>query len=363
LLRHTFPQAGYRLFEDPDVIARFRADPQGFIDALDPPVILDEIQNVPELFAYVRTRIDAAPRRTGRWLLTGSQETGLMREVTESLAGRAAILQLLPLSRRETPRVTLLHGGYPEVVARPAAASLWFASYLQTYLERDVRAVSEIRDLALFRRFIGLLATRHGQLLNLTDLAAPLGVSVPTLSRWVDVLEVTGQVLLVPPWFENLGRRLIKSPRVYLVDSGLACHLLGIDTAAQLARSPFLGPILEGAIAAEIVKTQIATGARRALYFFRDQQGLEVDFVVPAPGGDVALVEVKATHTPTPDMARPMQRLAEAWRATDGPRGHVSMTLVHRAARGAPDTTSIGPGIRAVTFEAFIDQLDTLARR
>ena len=185
LLRHLFPRASYFLLEDPDIVSRLRGDPHGFLDAVATPAILDQVQNVPEVFAHVRARIDRQPRRVGQWILTGSQEAPLMRNVTESMAGRAAVLQLLPFSFRETPKVTPLRGGFPEVIARPVAATLWFSSFLQTYLERDVRAVTGVRDLATFRRFIGLLASRHGQMLNKTNLAAPLGVSVPTITQWL----------------------------------------------------------------------------------------------------------------------------------------------------------------------------------
>jgi predicted AAA+ superfamily ATPase len=222
------------LLEDPDELARAREDPRGFLESLRTPAILDEIQNIPELLRYVRTRIDAAPRRAGRYLLSGSQEAPLMRGVTESMAGRVAIFQLLPFSMQEHPDVSLLRGGFPEVLARPAQAQTWFRSYVQTYLERDVRAVTAVRDLATFRRFSSLLATRHGQVLNRSELAALLGVSVPTLSQWLSVLEITGQILLLPPFFENLGKRLIKSPKLYFLDSGLACHLLGIDSLRAL---------------------------------------------------------------------------------------------------------------------------------
>lgn len=169
-----------------------------------------------------------------------------MQGVSESMAGRAAVLQLYPLCVRETPKVTLLHGGYPEVVARPGSARLWFASYLQTYLERDVRAITAVRDLATFRSFLALLASRHGQVLNKTDLAAPLGVSVPTIAQWLGVLETTAQILMIPPFYENLGKRLIKSSKVYLADSGLACHLLGIDSAAELAKITVQRPVVRG---------------------------------------------------------------------------------------------------------------------
>jgi predicted AAA+ superfamily ATPase len=348
LLRHLLPNASYHLLEDPDTVARFRADPQGFLDEVRLPVVLDEIQNVPEVFNYVRSRIDRAPRRTGRWFLTGSQEAGLMRNVSESMAGRAAVLQLWPMSAGETPKVNPLRGGFPEVLARPGAASLWYSSYLQTYLERDVRSISAVQDLSAFRRFMALVAARHGQVLNKSDLAAPLGMSVPGVSRWLDILEATGQILIVPPFFENLGKRLIKSPRVYVADSGLACHLLGIDTARELRKSPFLGAVFEGFVAAEIVKAQLHAGRRREIYFFRDEQGLEVDFLVPHEGG-VRLIEAKASATVTPAMTVPMQRLAAAWRKHEQ-RGRIDMLLVHQPRRGPERSAVVSPGVEAISW-------------
>ena len=357
LLRRLFPRASYFLLEDPDVVARFRADPHGFLDAVKTPAILDEVQQVPDVFAFVRSRIDRQPRRTGQWLLTGSQEAPLMQGVTESMAGRAAILQLLPFSTRETPKVTLLRGGYPEAVARPAGARLWFSSYLQTYLERDVRAVTAVKDLATFRRFLALVASRHGQVLNKTDLAAPLGVSVPTIAQWLGVLETTAQVFIIPPFFENLGRRLIKSPKLYLADSGLACHLLGVDSPAELAKSPFHGALFEGFVASEIVKAQLNAGRRRELYYFRDEQGLEVDFVMPDRGGGVSLVECKAARTVTPAMAVPMQRLAEALRKKRPHRTKVELNLVHQSPKIPAATRAVAPGVQAWTWQDFVDQL------
>jgi predicted AAA+ superfamily ATPase len=331
LLRAAFPGAEYHLLEDPDLVARFRADPRSFVDGLRPPVILDEIQHVPELLGYLRTVVDRHPRRTGRFLLTGSQEAPLMAGVTESMAGRAAVLQLAPLSVAESPKVGLLRGGFPEVIARPSGARLWFSSYIQTYLERDVRAVAAIRDLSTFRRFLGLVASRTGQVLNRSDLAAPLGVSVPTVSSWVSILETTGLLLLVPPYFESFGKRLVKSPKLYVADPGLAAHLLGLDTAAELERSPFLGPLWEGFVASELVKARQNAGLRRELYWFRDQQGLEVDFVVPLRGGRLMLAEAKATRSPRPSDAEPALRLQRSL----GGRS-VICAVVHRGAGGVP---------------------------
>lgn len=352
LLQAMFPAADYHLLEDPDWVARFRADPRRFIEEVRTPVILDEIQNVPELLNYIRAAIDRKPRARGQWLLTGSQEAPLMRGVTESMAGRVAVMQLLPLSLAESGKVTLLRGGFPEVLARPAAGNLWFRSYLQTYLERDVRAVSGIRDLSVFRRFLALVASRCGQILNKTDLAAPLGVSVPTITQWLNVLEITGQIIVVPPYFENFGKRLLKSPKHYFVDSGLACHLLGIEWAADLERSPFLGALFEGFVAAEICKRQSAAGRARALYFFRDQQGLEVDFVVPVGNARLRLIEVKASRTVSPADAEAVSRLA---RAVPGLRA--SAYVLHRRGRQPSATGAVSPGVSAVTLDDLDDVL------
>jgi hypothetical protein len=352
LLRKVFPKAEYLLLEDPDLIARFRADPKSFVDAIRRPAILDEIQHVPEVLNYLRTLIDADPERKGQWFLTGSQEVPLMQGVTESMTGRAAVFQLLPMSCEETDKVSLLNGGFPEVLGRPSARRTWFRSYIQTYLERDVRAVSSIRDLATFRRFLALLASRCGQMLNKTDLAAPLGVSVPTITSWLNVLEITVQIVLVPPFYENFGKRLVKSPKLYFLDSGLACHFLGIESERDLNKSPFLGPIFEGFVAAEIIKHQINTGHGRGLYYFRDRQGLEVDFVLDLGGRRLALAEAKAPRSPLPRAAEPLRRLAEAVNDYD-----IRRFVVHRPPGGGQrprsdetrQSKALSPGVKAVS--------------
>jgi predicted AAA+ superfamily ATPase len=359
LLRRLFPQTRYVLLEDPDIQARARSDPRGLIEDLRPPVLFDEIQNTPELFGYIRTRIDQHPRKMGQWFFTGSQEAPLMQGVSESMAGRAAILQLLPMSLAETPRVTLLSGGYPEVLARPRERALWFSSYVQTYLERDVRAITNIRDLATFRRFLAILASRHGQILNKTDIAAPLGLSVPTVGEWLHILEITGQIILAPPYFSNFGKRLIKSPKVYLGDPGLACYLLGIATQAELERSPFLGPLFEGFVAAEILKSQTNSGRRKELYHFRDQQGLEVDFLFPGPRGTLWMVECKASKTVLPAMARPLDSLRQAMSDSDSAK----LAVVHRRSSTAPPGRHLAPGIEALDLEDFVAELSAATPR
>ena len=219
-----------------------------------------------------------------------------MKGVSESMAGRAAIMQLLPFSLAETHRASLLHGGYPEVLARPAGRRLWFSSYIQTYLERDVRAVTNVRDLATFRRFLALLASRHGQILNKTDLAAPLGVSVPTIADWLHVLEITGQATLVPPYFENFGKRLIKSPKVYLRDSGIVHALLDIANKEALLGHPVVGASWEGFV----IETLLRCAPDQVQeYFYRTSGGAEIDLLLVWPGGKSWAIEVKRSLSPT----------------------------------------------------------------
>jgi predicted AAA+ superfamily ATPase len=276
-----------------------------------------------------------------------------MRGVSESMAGRAAILQLLPFSVTEHARVGMLAGGFPEALAGPKTRTIWFSSYVQTYLERDVRSVTAVRDLSTFRRFLALVASRHGQMLNRSDLAAPLAVSVPTISEWLNVLEMTGQIILVPPYFENFGKRLVKSPKIYIGDSGLACHLLGIRTPDELQRSPFLGPIFEGFVASEIIKRQVNAGDRKEVYYFRDRKGLEVDFLVPARDGGLWTIECRASKTVFPSDARALLALRQSIRSKS-----VRSVVVHRASPSAPHSRVIAPDALAVDVRGLLSLLE-----
>jgi predicted AAA+ superfamily ATPase len=350
LLLRTFPKASYHLLEDPDVVGRIRSDPRSFLESVRLPAILDEIQNLPELLNYIRSRVDQEGKKGAGWYLTGSQEPALMKGVTESMAGRAAVFHLLPLSTAESSRVGLLRGGFPEVLAHPSTSEVWFRSYIQTYLERDVRAISSIRDLTTFRRFLALVAGRVGQILTRTDLAAPLGVSVPTISEWLNILEATHQILLVPPFHENFGKRLVKSPKLYLADTGLAAHLLGLENERQLGKSPFYGPLFESFVASEIVKAQINAGRKKDLYFFRNRQGLEVDFLVPKTGGRLLLVEAKATRTVRPAAADVLNKLKKSVTGYS-----VEAVLVHLPSEKGPSFSAVRPAVRAVAYRDIPD--------
>ncbi|MCY4342908.1 MAG: ATP-binding protein [Gammaproteobacteria bacterium] len=334
LLLHVFGQhCRYVSLEPPDICAAASEDPRGFLDLYPPPTILDEIQCAPDLLPYIKERIDADRARAGQYLLTGSQNLLLTQQVSESLAGRAAMLRLLPLSGREVrkhpyaplpwerqadepmrsphPPAALwagfLRGGYPELAAQPLRdAALWHSSYIQTYLERDVRRLRQVGDLTQFQAFLRMLAARSAQLLNLTDIARDLGVAVNTTKAWLSVLEATHQVMVVRPYFANVGKRLVKTPKVYFTDVGTLCHLAGLRDSDHAAAGPMGGAIMETAVLSEIVRTLTHRGTDPQVYFWRTQAGTEVDFVLDAAGGLVP-VEVKLSATPRPAMAKALK--------------------------------------------------------
>jgi len=334
LLKHVFAEnSGYVSLEPPDVRAAAAADPRGFLDLHPAPVVFDEVQYAPDLLPYIKERIDERRHAHGQYFLTGSQNLLLTEGVTESLAGRAAMLRLLPVSRREEfgrsldplpwepssksrrPRragnhpgpsdlwTSFLRGGYPELVVEPDRdISLWHSSYVQTYLERDVRSLRQVGDLLSFQSFLRALAARTGQLLNLTDVARDLGVAVNTAKAWLSVLEATFQVIVLRPYHANVGKRLVKTPKVYLTDTGMLCYLAGLKDPDHAAAGPLGGPIVETAVLLEIVKAFLNRGEEPQIHFWRTSAGVEVDLVVEA-GGKLIPIEVKQSATPRPAMA------------------------------------------------------------
>jgi hypothetical protein len=326
LLKHLFGKThGYVSLELPDVRAAALADPRSFLALHPPPVIFDEIQHCPDLLMYVKEAIDAHRSQRGQYLLTGSQNLLLLERVTESLAGRTAILRLLPLSFREaagTPDARLpwenskrnvhslkmlwqrlLRGSYPELTVAPERDfRLWHASYLQTYIERDVRLVRQIGDLALFQFFLRALAARSGQLLNLSDISRDLGAALNTLKIWLSVLEASHQVFVLRPYFANIGKRLVKTPKVYFTDTGTLCYLTGLRDASHAASGPLAGAIFETAVLTEILKTLAHRGDDPEVYFWRTSTGSEVDFVVHREGKLIP-IEAKLSATLQPAMA------------------------------------------------------------
>jgi len=330
ILRHLFGEKSrYVSLEAPDTRAAALEDPRGFLDMYFPPVIFDEVQYAPDLLPYIKERIDSDRHRSGQYLLTGSQNLLLMEKITESLAGRAAMLRLLPLSRREAegrPAFPLpweperpggterkpsfkeiwknfLRGGYPELATNPRRdIGLWHASYVQTYLERDVRTIRQVGDLSQFQNFLRTLAARSAQLLNLTDVAKDLGLAVNTAKAWLSVLEATYQVIVLRPYFANIGKRLVKTPKVYFMDVGTLCYLTGLKDPGHAASGPMGGAIMETAVLSEIVKALTHRGIEPRVYFWRTSAGTEVDIVVETEGKLVP-IEVKLSATPRPEMA------------------------------------------------------------
>ena len=329
LLKHLFGKTHRHVsLELPDVRAAALADPRGFLAVHPPPVIFDEIQYCPDLLMYVKEVIDAHRSRRGQYLLTGSQNMLLLERVTESLAGRAAILRLLPLSFRETlgtPEALmpwenhkrrrtvhlsieslwdqLLRGSYPELAVEPERGfRLWHGSYMQTYIERDVRLARQIGDLAVFQNFLRSLAARSGQLINLSDISRDLGAAVNTLKIWLSVLEASHQVVVLRPYFANVGKRLVKTPKVYFTDTGTLCYLSGLKDPDHAAAGPLAGAIFETAVLTEIIKTFVHRGDEPEVYFWRTSTGSEVDFIVQMEGRLIP-IEVKLSATLHPSMA------------------------------------------------------------
>ena len=331
LLRTEFGESHeYISLERPDIRNRALADPVGFFAQYTRPLILDEIQYVPELLHYIKELIEPE-RKPGWWLLTGSQNFSLMQGVSQTLAGRVAVLTLDPLSVRERLRQTqitpetmleqvftpaartagngagpavnlaewLLHGGFPEpCLNKQADRRLWFSGYVQTYLERDVRDLTQVSDLGAFSRFLMLVAARTGNLLNMADLAGEIGISTPTVKRWLSVLETSQLIYLLQPYYKNFGKRIRKSPKLYLLDPGLATSLLGLHTWDAVLQGPSLGALVETAVVTEWLKFFRQHGEQPHVYYWQSGAGKEVDLIIERDG-ELYGIEVKATATPT----------------------------------------------------------------
>jgi len=317
LCRAVFPRHAYANLEAPDVRSFAAEDPRAFLDRFRTGAIIDEVQRCPELSSYLQERIDADPK-PGRWILTGSQNLALLESINQSLAGRTAVRHLLPLARREVcrfrrhPRTldeALLTGGYPRILDQRLTPSEWLAAYVSTYVERDVRMISNIGDLVAFQRFVALCAGRSAQLLNYSSLAADAGVSQPTARAWLSVLETSFIVFRLPAYSGNTRKRLVKMPKLHFHDTGLVCWLLGIRNVDQLRVHPLRGAIFETWVVSEVLKHRINRGETGGLFYWRDSQGTEVDLVVERPAG-LTLVEAKAAQTASADMATSARRVA-----------------------------------------------------
>ena len=317
LCRAAFPQHAYVSLERPDRREEAIEDPLGFLAQLRDGAIIDEVQRVPELLSYLQGEIDQDPR-PGRFILTGSQHFGLLASVTQSLAGRTAFLHLLPPSWDEVQRferppadlmTALWTGAYPAIHDRGIPADEWLGSYISAYIERDVRQLLEVRHLRAFRTFVRLAAGRTAQPLNLSGLSADAGVSVGTAKSWIGVLEASFIVALLPAWHRNVGKRLIKAPRMHFLDSGLCCALLGIGGPRELLTHSARGAVFESWVASEILKARFHRGTDARLHHLRTRRGEEIDLVVDG-GPTRCAVEVKSGRTVAGDVIRLLSRLA-----------------------------------------------------
>lgn len=298
----------YVSFDDPNAVDRFDTDPEEFMSVYSEKVIFEDVQRVPEIFHYVKLIVDKGRNKYGNFVMTGSSQFAFMKRVSESLAGRIGLLTLLPFQFSEMPvrlrEQSLFQGGYPELVGRRyRGAYEWYSSYFDTYLTRDVRDISEIGDIRDFRRFIQMLAARVSQVLNMSQIGRDLGISVPTVKKWISVLEASYIVFLLPPYHKNLGKRIIKSPKIYFHDTGLVSYLTGIRDRQLFERGPLYGPLFENYVVSEVMKREMHKRSNAELFFFRESNGNEINLIIDRKTSQ-DYVEIKASHTYRPSMSR-----------------------------------------------------------
>ncbi len=302
LCRYVFKDKQYVNLEAPDIRRFAIEDPRGFLAYYGTNVILDEIQRVPELLSYIQTIVDEN-QEPGQFILTGSSHFGISHSISQSLAGRTAIVTLLPFSYEEIEHVassgidTLLYTGYyPRIYDRKLNPTQALRDYVATYVERDLRQMAAVKDLYIFEKFLRLCAGRVGQILNMQSLANDVGVSHTTIRAWISILEASYIVFLLQPWYKNVSKRLVKSPKLYFYDVGLASYLLGIENEKQMQRDPLRGSLFENMVIAEIIKYRYNRDKRGNVYFYRDSKGTEID-VLYEQGSQVFPIEIKAGAT------------------------------------------------------------------
>lgn len=312
LAKMTFSERPYVSLEDPDVRRQAIADPRGLLDGLQEGAILDEIQRVPQLLSYLQGVIDAN-RKPGRFILTGSHQPMVHEAISQSLAGRTAVLELMPFTVEEVRRYKrhpqgpfewVHHGFYPGLHENKLKPARFFRSYMATYIERDLRAMIQLKDLSRFETFLHLLAGRVGQLVNYASLADDVGVSATTIKNWTSILKASYVVFELPPWYANIRKRLVKSPKLYFVDVALAAWLLGLETPAQIERDPLRGALYENLLIMEVVKNLLNQGKVPHLFFFRDSKGNEVDLLLSSAGRSFTAIEIKSSATFQPEFTK-----------------------------------------------------------
>lgn len=319
LVKTLFPDKPYKTLEHPRTRETAERDPEAFLAGFPNGAVLDEVQRVPDLLSYIQGIVDDKGEN-GLFILTGSSNLLLMKSVSQTLAGRCAIHTLLPFSMKETytalqnqdPISAILNGGYPRVLSGGAKPTAFFPSYISTYVERDIHLLLNIKDAMLFTRFLKLVAGRIGSILDVTSISNDCGISTKTVMEWLSMLHTSYICFLLPPWYENRGKRLVKSPKIYFYDTGLACALAGIENAEQLARDPLRGGLFENLVILEAMKRAFNAGERPDLYFYRDSNGVEVD-LVEQRGRKLIPTEIKSAATFNGDFIKGLTSFAERY--------------------------------------------------
>ncbi len=318
LLKSILPEYRYVSLENMDQRSFATEDPVGFLKKFDTHVIFDEVQRVPQLFSYLQTLVDESGQM-GQFVISGSQNFHLLEHITQSLAGRVAIFKLLPFDIPELKQEGLLHpdwktliikGFYPAIYDRNLDPSVYFSNYLQTYINRDVRDLTKVQDMKRFNNFIGLCAGRTGQLLNLNNLANECGISQPTAKSWLSILESSYIIFLLPPYFENFNKRIIKSPKLYFYDTGFLSFLLGLRQKADFENQSLAGNLFENLIVADLFKRNFHEYQLREYWFWRDSNGHEIDLLTKHRGG-FDIFEIKSTQTVLPQLIKGMKYFDE----------------------------------------------------
>jgi len=305
----------YVTFDDFKMVSLFNDDPERFMRIYSDRVIFDEVQKVPDIFNYIKFAVDNDRDNYGKFILTGSSQFTVMKSISESLAGRIGLLSLLPFQFAEVPDElkgdSVFKGGYPEIVKRGYRFSNeWISSYLDTYINRDVRMLSNIGNISDFRKFVQILATRTAQILNMSELSRELGIAVPTVKSWISVLEASYIIFLLPPYYNNLGKRIIKSPKLYFYDTGLVSYLTGIETRELFEKGVMYGSIFENYVVSEVLKKIRHNKENAELYYYRTNHGVEIDLIVDFKTHQEFL-EIKATESYRPRMTTNIEKLAD----------------------------------------------------
>jgi uncharacterized protein len=311
LCRNEFAEYQYVSLENPDNLYFAENDPKGFLNIYNRFVIIDEAQKCPVLFSYIQQIVDESGIN-GQFILTGSQNFLLLEKITQSLAGRVYIMELLPFSQEEHASSNwpnaILNGGYPRLYDQQIPPQDFFPSYLQTYIERDIRSIINIQDLSMFRKFIYLLAHHTGQLMNFNRLSKELGMDIKTVQRWFSLLETSYIVFTLKPWHKNFSKRLVKSPKMYFYDTGLVSFLLGIASEDELILSSYKGALFENFAVTELLKAHLNRGVSRNFFFWRDSNGNEIDLIIER-GSTIQVIEMKASETVKPEYIKGLHYL------------------------------------------------------